>query len=118
MSGNQEDSDFINELFGEMDADNDGRITAKELFQGMSYHHIIFCVILLSALSKNKDKPKNYEIQKMFDTVDADGSGAIDIHEFKELAERWMYLMKTSSLTDTRHNTRMVIENRLCLQLA
>ena len=66
MSGNQEDSDFINELFGEMDADNDGRITAKELFQGMSYHHIIFCVILLSALSKNKDKFNSIHVSAIY----------------------------------------------------
>ena len=70
----------------------------------------MFRVILLSALAKNKDKPKNYEIQKMFDMFDSDGSGDIDIHEFMELANRWMYLMKTSSLTDKRHNTRRVID--------
>merc|ERR1712038_1785714 len=75
-----QDDDYIDAIFGDMDKNNDGRISSQELFQ---------------ALAKNKNKPKNYEIQKMFDEIDADQTGDIDYKEFKELASRWMHILST-----------------------
>ena len=69
--------------------------------------------LFISALAKNKNKPKNYEIQKMFDEIDSDQTGDIDYNEFKELARRWMHILstgvpETSNFSNKRAKTRRV----------
>jgi len=93
-----QDDDYIDAIFGDMDKNNDGRISSQELFQ---------------ALAKNKNKPKNYEIQKMFDEIDSDQTGDIDYNEFKELASRWMHILstgvpETTNFSNKRAKTRRV----------
>ena len=49
----------------------------------------------------------------MFDEIDADDTGDIDYQEFKELARRWMHILRsgvpeTSAFSNKRHQTRIV----------
>ena len=49
----------------------------------------------------------------MFDEIDADDTGDIDYHEFKELARKWMHILdtgvpETTNFSNKRRQTRRV----------
>ncbi|XP_062203323.1 uncharacterized protein LOC133905527 [Phragmites australis] len=71
----KEQIDEFREAFSLFDKDGDGTITTKELGT------------VMRSLGQS---PTEAELQDMVDEVDADGSGAIDFHEFLTLLARKM----------------------------
>lgn len=76
----QDDLDYIDSMFDMMDIDKDGSISIRELTKSMA---------------AQGGKPRNQEIQKMFEEADMDGDGEIDWTEFLDLTKKRMKLGKT-----------------------
>jgi len=77
MSGelSQDDLDYIDSMFDAMDINHDGTISIKELTKSMA---------------AQGNKPRNQEIQNMFEEADKDGDGEIEWTEFLDMTKKRM----------------------------
>eukprot|EP00091_Calanus_sinicus_P006141 TRINITY_DN16751_c0_g1_i1.p1 TRINITY_DN16751_c0_g1~~TRINITY_DN16751_c0_g1_i1.p1 ORF type:complete len:285 (+),score=106.45 TRINITY_DN16751_c0_g1_i1:89-943(+) len=88
----QDDLDYIDSMFDMMDINKDGSISIRELTKSMA---------------AQGGKPRNQEIQKMFEEADVDGDGEIDWTEFLDLTKKRMKMGKTQPV-----ETAKVVERK------
>ena len=73
MEISQEDLDYIDKMFDQMDINQDGGISISELAKGKHFFfiNIILSFLFFLAMAASGKKPINSEIQKFFKEADS-----------------------------------------------